>query len=160
MSGYSAAWSSAFDWGSKGREFESLYPDHFFCKKMVNEDASLHFSARSATSLKRRSLFFTSSPNSRSLACEVVSFRYCSITLVKRSAVAVHEVAACGGLMCFCFTALRLNGSKPPWFQMKPYMLHSLDRWSIVSLKLHNMKHLHYIPLWSTSLTLRMTCHP
>ena len=31
MSGYSAAWSSAFDWGSKGREFESLYPDHFFC---------------------------------------------------------------------------------------------------------------------------------
>ena len=30
-SGYSAAWFSAFDWGSKGREFESLYPDHFFC---------------------------------------------------------------------------------------------------------------------------------
>lgn len=30
-SGYSAAWSSAFDWGSKGREFKSLYPDHFFC---------------------------------------------------------------------------------------------------------------------------------
>ena len=29
-SGYSAAWFSAFDWGSKGREFESLYPDHFF----------------------------------------------------------------------------------------------------------------------------------
>ena len=42
-SGYSAAWFSAFDWGSKGREFESLYPDHFFAffpekgKKMVNE---------------------------------------------------------------------------------------------------------------------------
>ena len=30
-SGYSAVWPSAFDWGSKGREFESLYPDHFFC---------------------------------------------------------------------------------------------------------------------------------
>ena len=29
-SGYSAVWSSAFDWGSKGREFKSLYPDHFF----------------------------------------------------------------------------------------------------------------------------------
>ncbi len=28
-SGYSAAWFSAFDWGSKGREFESRYPDHF-----------------------------------------------------------------------------------------------------------------------------------
>lgn len=28
-SGYSAVWSSAFDWGSKGREFKSLYPDHF-----------------------------------------------------------------------------------------------------------------------------------
>ena len=31
-SGYSAAWSSAFDWGSKGREFKSLYPDHFFAE--------------------------------------------------------------------------------------------------------------------------------
>ena len=30
-SGYSAAWSSAFDWGSKGPEFKSPYPDHFFC---------------------------------------------------------------------------------------------------------------------------------
>ena len=29
-SGYSAAWSSAFDWGSKGPEFKSPYPDHFF----------------------------------------------------------------------------------------------------------------------------------
>ena len=28
-SGRSAAWFSAFDWGSKGREFESLRPDHF-----------------------------------------------------------------------------------------------------------------------------------
>ena len=53
MSGYSAAWSSAFDWGSKGREFKSLYPDHFFAqipgKKMVNEDASLHFTEPSGS---------------------------------------------------------------------------------------------------------------
>ena len=46
-SGYSAAWSSAFDWGSKGREFESLYPDHFFAqipgkKNMKPAKASLH----------------------------------------------------------------------------------------------------------------------
>ncbi len=31
-SGYSAAWFSAFDWGSKGPEFESPYPDHFFAR--------------------------------------------------------------------------------------------------------------------------------
>ena len=30
-SGCSAVWFSAFDWGSKGREFESHHPDHFFC---------------------------------------------------------------------------------------------------------------------------------
>ena len=30
-SGYSAAWFSAFVWGTKGREFESRYPNHFFC---------------------------------------------------------------------------------------------------------------------------------
>ena len=29
--GRSAVWFSAFDWGSKGREFESHRPDHFFC---------------------------------------------------------------------------------------------------------------------------------
>ena len=43
---YSAAWSSAFDWGSKGPEFKSPYPDHFFCpngqKNMKPEKASLH----------------------------------------------------------------------------------------------------------------------
>ena len=37
----------------------------FFAKKMANEDESLLFTARSATSLKRRSLFFTSSPDTR-----------------------------------------------------------------------------------------------
>jgi len=31
----------------------------------------------------------------RSLACEVVSFRYRSISLVKRSACAAREVAPC-----------------------------------------------------------------
>ena len=49
---------------------------------MANEDASLLFTVRSTTSLKRRSLFFTSSPNSREallvkslplVACEDVS---------------------------------------------------------------------------------------
>ena len=35
----------------------------FFLQKMANEDASLLFTVRSTTSLKRRSLFFTSSPN-------------------------------------------------------------------------------------------------
>ena len=30
-SGYSAAWFSAFVWGTKGREFESRYPDHLQC---------------------------------------------------------------------------------------------------------------------------------
>ena len=44
----------------------------FFAKKMANEDASLHFTVPSGTtSLKKQSFFFTSSPNSRSLACEV-----------------------------------------------------------------------------------------
>lgn len=33
-SGYSAVWSSAFDWGSKGREFKSLYPDHFIINEL------------------------------------------------------------------------------------------------------------------------------
>ena len=50
-SGYSAAWSSAFDWGSKGREFESLYPDHFFAlmgKK--NEAVRLRFMHRRCAS--------------------------------------------------------------------------------------------------------------
>ena len=55
-------------------------------------------------------VFFTSSPNSGSLACEVVSFRYRSISLVKRSACAAREVAACRRVDVFLFTALRLNG--------------------------------------------------
>ena len=44
-SGYSAAWFSAFDWGSKGPEFESPYPDHFFApngQKTWSRQASLH----------------------------------------------------------------------------------------------------------------------
>ena len=31
-SGYSAAWSIAFDWGSKVPEFKSPYSDHFFAQ--------------------------------------------------------------------------------------------------------------------------------
>ena len=40
-SGYSAAWFSAFVWGTKGREFESRYPDHFFCPEAQNSGFEL-----------------------------------------------------------------------------------------------------------------------
>ena len=47
----------------------------FYAKKMANEAARLHFTVPSGTtSLKTQSFFFTSSPNSRSLACEVAPF--------------------------------------------------------------------------------------
>ena len=55
----------------------------FFAKKMANEDASLLFTVQSTTSLKRRSLFFTSSPSRREallvkslpvFACEDIRF--------------------------------------------------------------------------------------
>ena len=56
-----------------------------------NEDVSLLFTVRSTTSLKRRSLFFTSSPNSREdLLVKTLHF----ISLVKRSAYAAREEAA------------------------------------------------------------------
>ena len=42
-SGYSAAWSSAFDWGSKGPEFKSPYPDHFFCPQQNSKLHSFEF---------------------------------------------------------------------------------------------------------------------
>ena len=64
--------------------------------------SSLHaFVSTKALHLKPK-VFFTSSPNSGSLACEVVTFSYRSISLVKRSAYAAREVSASGGLMCFC----------------------------------------------------------
>ena len=50
---------------SRSRVRIPLFPPFFFAKKMANEDVSLLFTVRSTTSLKRRSLFFTSSPNSR-----------------------------------------------------------------------------------------------
>ena len=37
-------------------------------------------------------------------------------SLVKRSAFAASEVAACRRVDVFLFTALRLHGGKPPWF--------------------------------------------
>ena len=74
-------------------------------KKMANEAVRLHLTVPSGTTShlhaataalhSKPQVFFTSSPNSRSLACEVVSFRYRSISLVKRSACAAREVAAC-----------------------------------------------------------------
>ena len=74
-SGYSAAWSSAFDWGSKGPEFKSPYPDHFFLQKngQRRRKSSLH--AATAALHSKTKFFFASSPYSRRLACEVVSFR-------------------------------------------------------------------------------------
>ena len=60
--------------GVEGRGFESRRVYHFFALKSRqknNEAAKLHFTARSATSLKRRSLFFTSSQKTRSLACYI-----------------------------------------------------------------------------------------
>ena len=42
-SGYSAAWSSAFDWGSKGPEFKSPYPDHFFALNKTQNSTVLSF---------------------------------------------------------------------------------------------------------------------
>ena len=73
-------WSKAQHWkccegATSPRVRIPLSPPFFLPKKWRNEDASLLFTVRSTTSLKRRSLFFTSSPNSRSLACEDVSFR-------------------------------------------------------------------------------------
>ena len=55
-------------------------PPHFFCQnfgKKNNEAARIHFTAQSATSLKRRSLFFTSSLKLRSalLACPAIARR-------------------------------------------------------------------------------------
>ena len=81
---------------------------------MANEDASLLFTVRSTTSLKRRSLFFTSSRIPGSLACEVVSLRCRFIALVKPLISFACEVAAFRRVDVFLFTALRLHGGKPP----------------------------------------------
>ncbi|MBR2344955.1 MAG: hypothetical protein IKA71_04130 [Lentisphaeria bacterium] len=69
----------------------------FILKKNENGERSRKASLHAATAAlhSKPKVFFTSSPNSRSLACEVVSFRYRSISLVKRSACAAREVAAC-----------------------------------------------------------------
>ena len=53
---------------------------HFFAKKWRNEAARLLFTVRSTTSLKRRSLFFTSSPNPREDLL-VKSFHYAVASL-------------------------------------------------------------------------------
>ena len=100
----------------------------FFCKKMANEAARLHFTVPSGTtSLKKQSFFFTSSPNSRSLTCEVAPYsRLCRrsapglVPCVTRPLVCVTQAQSAiaplvklppvGGWMCFFFTALRLHG--------------------------------------------------
>lgn len=55
--GCSAAWFSAFDWGSKGREFESRHPDHFL------QSYSPNFS-NTVINWKNRSINPDADPNS------------------------------------------------------------------------------------------------
>ena len=77
----------------------------FFCQnfgKKNNEAARLHFTARSATSLKRHSLFFTSSLKLRS-ALLVKSLHY--IPLVKRSAALPVKLLPAGVRMVFLLKA-------------------------------------------------------
>ena len=54
--------------------------------------SSLHAFVPTKALHSKPKVFFTSSPNTGSLACEDVSFRYRSISLVKRSACAAREV--------------------------------------------------------------------
>ena len=110
----------------------------FFLQKMANEDVSLLFTVRSTTSLKRRSLFFTSSPNSREdLLVKTFHSANAPFHLWRgRLALpACHGVIkwsrmkfspfllrqGCGGQAgskdgVLSFTALRLHGGKVPWF--------------------------------------------
>ena len=90
------------------------FAPHFFCPNFGqknNEDASLHFTQRSRSSLKSRRLFFTSSRKTFRLACEDVSFRYHSIALACHGVAKRRRVKlppAAGGCVSF-FTTLRLN---------------------------------------------------
>ena len=72
-----------------------LSPPFFLPKKWRNEDASLLFTVRSTTSLKKRSFFFTSSPNTRE-ALLVKSLHF--IPLVKTFASLPCEVGLIDGL--------------------------------------------------------------
>ena len=85
------------------RGFESLALRHFFCKKMANEDISLLFTVRSTTSLKKQSFFFTSSPNSRSLA-------FCSFFFMPGTLMRKNSARACDFLEG-CLPLLAVNGS-------------------------------------------------
>jgi hypothetical protein len=55
-----------------------------------NEVARLLFTARSATSLKKRSFFFTSSQNLRSLACEVVQRQGLCLAFLRLNSLSLH----------------------------------------------------------------------
>ena len=124
-------------------EGDKNFQPPFFCKKMANEDASLLFTLlcnlpqsgnRKSSSLKKQSFFFTSSPNSRSLACEDAPV-FISLRRGKPFHSACEEVSLrCpwsflpssfakaaedkpGVRMVFLIKAhLRcLHGGKPPW---------------------------------------------
>ena len=92
------------------RGFESLALRHFFCKKNGERrrKSSLHCAKHNFTSSRGAS---RSSLNHRyALLVKTLHF----IPLVKRSACAAREVAACRRMDVFLYTALRLHGGKPP----------------------------------------------
>jgi len=73
--------------------------------------SSLHAFVPTKALHSKPKVFFTSSPSRREdLLVKTLHF----IPLVKRSACAAREVAACRRVDVFLFTALRLNGGKPP----------------------------------------------
>ena len=80
---------------------------HFFCKKNGERrrKSSLHCAKHNFTQKVQPFLHIFTKPRRR-LTCEVISFRYRSIPLVKRSACAAREVAACRRVDVFLFTAL------------------------------------------------------
>ena len=79
MLGEMVEWSKAPHWKcGVGKLTEGSNPSLsaiFFCKKWRTKTQVFSSRGDSRSSLKRRSLFFTSSQKQRSLACEVVSFR-------------------------------------------------------------------------------------
>ena len=99
---------------------------HFFCQKngegrrpstplrATPRQARLHFTVPSGTtSLKKQSFFFTSSQNSRSLACEDAPFHSACEEVSLRCP---WSFLAARVRIVLPFTALRLHGGKPPWF--------------------------------------------
>ena len=79
---------------------------------MANEAARLHFTVPSGTQLHSKGAAFSSHLHKKREALLVKTLHF--IPLVKRSAYAAREVAACRRVDVFLFTARRLHGGKPP----------------------------------------------